>query len=173
MKKVSQSVDNQFQDYLSEALSALEQGASLRDFTDMGDETMETIYRTAYSLYQGNQYEKAQKVFRFLCLYDHLEKKYFMGLGACCQMLGQWQAAIESYHQAAILDLDDPYVPFHTGHCYVALKDFAKAADSYRAAHYFAEKKPETHKLAAQAKLAEASMLKKQSELEEQASMEV
>ena len=105
-------------------------GGTFKELKDMSDDSMEAIYSVAYNLYQGGKYEEAQKVFQFLCFYDHFNRKYFMGLGACQQMMKQYEQAIEIFSFATILDSDDPRPMLYIGDCNMALgeKDKAKAA---------------------------------------------
>ncbi|WDE09411.1 SycD/LcrH family type III secretion system chaperone [Thalassomonas haliotis] len=114
-------------------------GGALRELKSLDENTMEAIYYVAYNLYQNSKYEDALKVFKFLGLFDHLEKKYLMGIGSCQQMLQQYKDAINSYSMAALLDIKDPTPPLHAAECYLALGDFEKAASGFTAALEFAD----------------------------------
>ncbi len=105
-------------------------GGTLRELKDMSDDSMEAIYSVAYNLYQSGKYDEAQKIFQFLCFYDHLNRKYFMGLGACQQMMKKYEQAIEIFSFASLLDSDDPRPILYMGDCHLAMgnKDNAKAA---------------------------------------------
>ncbi|WDD96600.1 MULTISPECIES: SycD/LcrH family type III secretion system chaperone [Thalassomonas] len=113
-------------------------GGALRELKNVDEKTMEAIYYVAYNLYQNAKYEDALKVFKFLGLYDHLEKKYLMGIGGCQQMLQQYKDAINSYSMAALLDISNPLPPLHAAECYLALGDFENAASGFSAALEFA-----------------------------------
>lgn len=105
-------------------------GGTFKDLKNMSDDAMEAIYSVAYNLYQGGKYEEARKVFQFLCFYDHFNRKYFMGLGACQQMMKEYENAIEIFSFATILDSDDPRPMLYIGDCHLAMgnKDEAKTA---------------------------------------------
>ena len=105
-------------------------GGAFKDLNNMSDDAMEAIYSVAYNLYQGGKYEEATKVFQFLCFYDHFNRKYFLGLGACQQMQKQYDNAIEIFSFATILDSDDPRPMMYIGDCHLAKgdKDNARAA---------------------------------------------
>jgi len=118
----------------------LGKGGSLRELKNIDDKTMEAIYYVAYNLYQNGKYDDALKVFKFLGLYDHLEKKYLMGIGGCQQMLQQYKDAINSYSLVALLDITNPLPPLHAAECYLALGDFENATSGFTAALEFAEK---------------------------------
>lgn len=106
-------------------------GGTFKDMKDLSDDAMEAIYSVAYNLYQGGKYEEAQKVFQFLCFYDHFNRKYYMGLGACQQMQKQYDNAIEIFSFATVLDSDDPRPMICIGDCHLAKGDKEKARMSY------------------------------------------
>ncbi|MGI9275660.1 MAG: SycD/LcrH family type III secretion system chaperone [Endozoicomonas sp.] len=109
-------------------------GGTFKDLKNMSDDAMEAIYSVAYNLYQGGKYEEAQKVFQFLCFYDHFNRKYFMGLGACQQMMKEYENAIEVFTFATVLDTDDPRPMIYIGDCHLAMGDKEKARMSYETA---------------------------------------
>lgn len=109
-------------------------GKTIRELKGMTREEMEAVYNVAYNVYSGGDYEKAQKIFQFLCFFDHLEKKYWLGLGSCRQMLKRYQEAIEAYTFAMLLDSDDPHPPFYAADCHIALGDREAAISGLTAA---------------------------------------
>ncbi|WP_236631464.1 SycD/LcrH family type III secretion system chaperone [Endozoicomonas numazuensis] len=109
-------------------------GGTFKDLKNMSDDAMEAIYSVAYNLYQGGKYEEAQKVFQFLCFYDHFNRKYFMGLGACQQMMKEYDNAIEIFTFATVLDSDDPRPMIYIADCHLAMGDKEKAKMSYETA---------------------------------------
>ena len=110
------------------------QGGTFKDLKNMSDDAMEAIYSVAYNLYQGGKYEEAQKVFQFLCFYDHFNRKYFMGLGACQQMMKDYGNAIEIFSFATILDSDDPKPMLYIGDCHLAMGGNDEARQAYETA---------------------------------------
>lgn len=117
-----------------------EKGGTFKDIKGLSDETMEAVYGVAFNLYSHGKYEDAEKIFRFLGFFDHLNKKYFMGLGACRQMLKKYQEAIESYTFASMLDADDPLPPLHAGECHLATGNLEAAESGFYAAVNWATK---------------------------------
>jgi len=115
-------------------------GGTFKDIKDMSDDAMEAIYSVAYNLYQGGKYEEAQKVFQFLCFYDHFNRKYFMGLGACQQMQKSYDNAIEIFSFATILDSDDPRPMIYIGDCHLAKGDKEKAKLAYETSIEWSDK---------------------------------
>ncbi len=120
----SANLDNQLLDFFGN-------GGTFKDLKDMSDDAMEAIYSVAYNLYQGGKYLEAQKVFQFLCFYDHFNRKYFLGLGACQQMLKQYDKAIEIFSFTTILDSDDPRPMLYIGDCHMAKGDKDSARIAY------------------------------------------
>jgi type III secretion system low calcium response chaperone LcrH/SycD len=104
-------------------------GNTLKSLKGVDDTTMNAIYSVAYNLYNSGKYEEAHKVFQFLCFFDHFQKKYWMGLGACRQMLKLYQEAVAAYSFAALLDINDPKPPLHAADCFLAMGN-REAAES-------------------------------------------
>jgi type III secretion system low calcium response chaperone LcrH/SycD len=90
-------------------------------------EEMEAIYGLGYGFYTAGQHREALDIFRFLCLHRHLEPKYWLGLGAVNQMLGDYGTAVQSYAVCGLLDPTDPQVSLRAAECFIALGD-AKSA---------------------------------------------
>ncbi|WP_257266651.1 SycD/LcrH family type III secretion system chaperone [Endozoicomonas sp. ONNA2] len=128
------------------------EGGTFKDLKNMSDDAMEAIYSVAYNLYQGGKYEEATKVFQFLCFYDHFNRKYFLGLGACQQMLKQYDSAIEIFSFATLLDSDDPRPMMYIGDCHMAKGDRENARISYETSIDWANDSPEYAKDLARAK---------------------
>ena len=120
-------VDDQVFDFFSK-------GGTFKDLKNMSEDAMEAIYSVAYSLYQSGKYDESLKIFQFLCFYDHFNKKYFMGLGACQQMLKNYESALEIFTFATVLDSEDPRPMVYLGDCHLALGDKEKARHSYETA---------------------------------------
>lgn len=129
----------------------LTSGVPLKTIQGVNDDVMETIYATAFNLYQGKNITKATKLFQFLCVYDHLEFKYFLGLAACMQAKKSYVEACQLYSYAALLELEDPRPPYHGGICYLAQGDFEKAESGFLAAVQWAEKSGHYPKILADA----------------------
>ena len=87
-----------------EVFEFFSQGGTFKDLKNISGDAMEAIYSVAYSLYQSAKYKESLKIFQFLCFYDHFNKKYFMGLGACQQMLKNYDSALEIFTFVTVLD---------------------------------------------------------------------
>ena len=109
------------------------QGATFKELKGFTDGEMEAIYSVAYSLFQHGKSEDAEKVFRFLCFFDHLEKKFWLGLGASRKALGLHAGAVDAFGMSAILDLGDPRPAMQAAECHVALGNRQEAIGALRA----------------------------------------
>ena len=78
--------------------------ARLMDVLQIPKQHMEVLYATAYSLYERDKYQEAQKIFLLLCTYDPIEVKYWEGLGATQKLLKQYKEASASYFILTQLD---------------------------------------------------------------------
>ena len=131
---------------IAEAMTAItEQGATLADLKGFTRKHLEALYTVGFNAYNSGNYKQALKVFQFLCLYDHLEKKYWMALGACRQLMKQYKDAVDVYTYAWSLDMDDPTAALHAADCHIALGDRDAAISGLRFAAKNSVDKPELH----------------------------
>ncbi|MCX4024667.1 SycD/LcrH family type III secretion system chaperone [Endozoicomonas sp. SM1973] len=122
-------------------------GGAIRDLRAISDESIEAMYSMAYSLYESGKYQDAHKVFQFLCYLDHYQSKYFIGLGACRQMMKQYQLAIDAFSYASVLDANDPRPPFYGAECHLALGNLKEAESGFTAAIHWANENQEYQSL--------------------------
>lgn len=106
-------------------------GGTFGMLQNISKEQIEQIYTVAYYQYDSGDYISAQKTFQMLCILDHFQGRFFLGLGACSQQLKQYQSAIESYQSAAVIDLEDPRPIFYLGECYLQIKDLSNAKQCF------------------------------------------
>lgn len=95
-----------------ELLSFLEEGGTLKMLHDVSADTIEHIYAVGYNFFQSGKIEQAAKVFQLLSMLDHYQARFFIGLGAARQELGEYLQAIDAYSYAALVDINDPRPPF-------------------------------------------------------------
>ena len=118
---------NEFQEKAMEVLAG---GGTLADLRGLGEQDIETIYSIGFNFYNQAKYEQAEPMFQFACLYSHLERRYWMALGNCRQMLKNYQGAIDSYGFAFMLDPKDPWPCIQTAVCYLAQGNKELAGES-------------------------------------------
>lgn len=112
--------------------------ATVRELKGITDAEMEAVYSLGFNFYQTGNIENAEKVFKFLVLFDHFEPKYWIGLGAVLQLKKAFDGAITAYAYASFLDIHDPKPQYHAAECYLAKGDRANALSALAALEAFA-----------------------------------
>ncbi|EIA1342525.1 SycD/LcrH family type III secretion system chaperone VcrH [Vibrio parahaemolyticus] len=117
-----------------ELLSFLEEGGTLKMLHDVSADTIEHIYVVGYNFFQSGKIEQAAKVFQLLSMLDHYQARFFIGLGAARQELGEYLQAIDAYSYAALVDINDPRPPFHSAECHLKLEQLTEAESGFYSA---------------------------------------
>ncbi|MCR9885475.1 SycD/LcrH family type III secretion system chaperone VcrH [Vibrio alginolyticus] len=117
-----------------ELLSFLEEGGTLKMLHDVSQDTIEHIYAVGYNFFQLGKIEQAAKVFQLLSMLDHYQARFFIGLGAALQELGEYLQAIDAYSYAALVDVNDPRPPFHSAECHLKLEQLTEAESGFYSA---------------------------------------
>jgi type III secretion system low calcium response chaperone LcrH/SycD len=104
--------------------------ATLGELKGISHEELEAVYSLGFTHYRTGRYEDAAKLFQFLVLFDHLNPKYWLALGAVQQVARDYKGAIASYGYASFLDLENPKPQFHAAECFLALGDRENAASA-------------------------------------------
>lgn len=89
-------------------------------FPKLSTEDLAALYAVGHEFYRNGKYVDALPFFRFLTLAEPLDRKLWIGLGACYQMLKEYPGAIEAYSVAALADPQDPDVHWHAANCFFA-----------------------------------------------------
>ncbi|APU73939.1 CesD/SycD/LcrH family type III secretion system chaperone [Vibrio parahaemolyticus] len=132
MTKTNASDPSQMQ--AEELLSFLEEGGTLKMLHDVSADTIEHIYAVGYNFFQSGKIEQAAKVFQLLSMLDHYQARFFIGLGAARQELGEYLQAIDAYSYAALVDINDPRPPFHSAECHLKLEQLTEAESGFYSA---------------------------------------
>ncbi len=117
-----------------ELLSFLEEGGTLKMLHDVSADTIEHIYAVGYNFFQSGKIEQAAKVFQLLSMLDHYQARFFIGLGAARQELGEYLQAIDAYSYAALVDINDPRPPFHSAECHLKWEQLTEAESGFYSA---------------------------------------
>lgn len=137
-------------------------GLKPKDFLGLTDENMEAIYGVAYNFYQGGKYEEAHRFFQLLCTCDLSQTKYWMGLGACRQMMKEYEPAILAYAFASVVEDDiNPTALYSAGECFLALDIIDRAEAAMDAVVSVAEDKKQYEDLVKKAKAIKEILVKK------------
>lgn len=118
-------------------------GATLGELKGITVNELDAVYQMGYGFYQTGRYDDADKVFRFLVLFDHLEPKYWTGLGAVQQVKKLYGDAVTSYGYASFLDLDNPKPQYFAAQCFLALGDKDNALSALAALEAYSPKESE------------------------------
>jgi len=111
----------------------IKENATLKQLKGVSNEELEAVYALAFGYYRTGKYDEALKLFQFLVLFDHLNAKFWMGLGAVQQVLKDYQNAVVSYGYCSFLKLDNPKPQLHAAECFLAMGDKRNAASSLEA----------------------------------------
>ena len=123
------------------AANSIMNGEPLKIAKGIDDAQLNAVYSLAFSYYSTGRYDDALKLFKFLVMFDHLNQKFWTGLGSTHQMLKNYDEAIAAYAQAAILDLENPKPMYYAAICHIAKGDKVSAASAIRAIEMFCTKK--------------------------------
>ena len=108
----------------------IEKRLTLKQMKGITNAELEAVYTLAFSYYRTGKFEEALKLFQFLVMFDHLNAKYWMGLGAVQQVLKDYPHAVLSYGYCSFLKLDNPKPQLHAAECFLAMGDKVKAASA-------------------------------------------
>lgn len=121
------NLDNLTPEMIEETAQSFINLGTLRDLKGITDEEMEAIYSMGFSFYNTGRYDDAEKVFKFLVMFDHLSQKYWIGLGAVNQVKKDYEKAITCYGYGSFLNLDNPKPQYLAAECFMALGDKVNA----------------------------------------------
>ncbi len=121
----------------------VEDVTTVRDMKGITDGEMEAVYSLGFNFYNTGRYDEAEKVFKSLVFFDHMNPKYWMGMGALQQVRKNYDGAITSYGFASFLDLHDPKPQYHAAECFLAKGDYENAQSALEALKKYAPKETE------------------------------
>ena len=129
---------------VADTVIGLMQGTvQFKDVQGFSDENMEALYTVAYNAVQAGLFEKAEKLFRFLALFDNSQEKYWNGLGISLFNQSNYDGALQAYSMATLLNVDDPLAPMRLAECHLALGDIETAVGTLEVALEIAGDNPE------------------------------
>lgn len=127
-------------------IEGLARGATVGDIAGLSSEALEAGYGIAYNLYNTGQYGDAEKLFSALCIYDHNDVRFWMGLAGSRQAIDNLEGAIDAYNMASVAGaLSDPTPSVQAGLCYLKLGDPENAAALFDAALEFGQPDDAAH----------------------------
>lgn len=112
---------------IQEVFSAIADFTTVRELKGISDREIESIYAMGVDFYRGGNYADAEKIFRFLTVFEHTSSKYWTAMGSVQQVQGRYDAAIKAYQMASFLDLHNPKPMYYAAECFVKVGDLDNA----------------------------------------------
>ena len=128
---------------IEEAAKKFLNGSTIKELKGIKNEELEAVYSLAFNFYRSGKFDEAEKLFNFLALFDHLNPKFWMGVGAVRQVKKDYAGAVQAYGYASFLDLKNPKPQIHAAECFLAMGDKRNAASSLEALDMFCPKDTE------------------------------
>ncbi len=94
----------------------------------------EALYGTAFAFYEVGSYAKGAQLFTQLLLSDPFASRYWKGLAACRQLMGEYTASLHAWGLLALLQDGDPLPHFHAAECLLSLNEDQEAFKALDAA---------------------------------------
>lgn len=116
------------------------QGATIKELKGITNNELEAVYSLAFNYYRTGKFDEAEKLFNFLAFFDHLNPKFWVGVGAVRQVKKDFSGAVQAYGYASFLDLSNPKPQLHAAECFLAMGDKRNAASSLEALDRFCPK---------------------------------
>ena len=154
-KKVREKLKNK--KLLKKELAA---GKTAQEILGFSDETMIKFYKAANRLFENRRFSDAANAFLFLVTLNSYNHDYWLGLGMATQMCGDYDAAVDAYEMAAIINIESPIPYFYLAKCLFAMHDRESALQALELALEYANDMPEYEELKKQALAAQAILRK-------------
>lgn len=117
-------------------------GETLVDMGDIGPKELEAVYAMGHSLFGARKYDKAAALFRFLAMAEHNNPRWWFALGVTEQHGGRFEAAVNAFAMATLLDVEDPRPQAQAGYCLLALDKVKEARSALEGALIVCENAP-------------------------------
>jgi type III secretion system low calcium response chaperone LcrH/SycD len=110
---------------------------------NVSDEVLSQYYSAAREYLDEENFPGARDTFLFLTFLNPAVSNFWIGLGVAEQSQGAYQKAVDAYKMGEIVDPDNPTIHANSCQCYMALKDDAKADESFEKSMTACGDKPE------------------------------
>jgi type III secretion system low calcium response chaperone LcrH/SycD len=97
----------------------------------LNKQEQEALYATAYGYYGQARYLEALQIFATLLREDLAEARYFKGIAACYQMLGDHENAAAYFGFTYFLNPRDPSSVCHIAQCLLAIGHVEDAREAF------------------------------------------
>lgn len=133
-------------------LAFLAKGGSMKELRGIDQKQLEAMYRIAYGRYDSGLYNDSLLIFRHLCLLDHSEYRFFLGLGVTQVALKQYAQAAATLSHAEKLDPSDPRASLSMAGCFIEMKKLPLARQALKVTMLRAKKSDQWQQELAKAK---------------------
>ncbi len=113
----------------TKAIGTLYRGVTIAQYKGMSNKLLEGIYTLGHQHYKQQNFKLASKIFRYLCIHDHLESRFMAALGACEYHNGDYQSAQYVLENALSLNNNQPSAYLNLALSYIAQKKKAEAVE--------------------------------------------
>lgn len=119
---------------------------SLKNYLQISEKTIESLYRAAKHIYSQKHFEEAAKAFSVLTAIDPNEYIFWHALGNCEYFCARYQPALLAYALAIQANPNDYTSQVFSAHCYEAIHDIDNALSSLDSALFITSHDKEKHK---------------------------
>ncbi len=131
------------EEHFKEVFTAIADFTTVRELKGISDKEIESIYAMGVDFYRAGNYADAEKIFRFLTVFEHTSSKYWTAMGSVQQVQGRLAEAIKAYQMATFFDLHNPKPMFYAAECFVKAGDFDNARKALASLAQYAPKDTE------------------------------
>ena len=124
---MAEQLANVSDEQIQEVFSAIADFTTVRELKGISDREIESIYAMGVDYYRAGNYADAEKIFRFLTVFEHTSSKYWTAMGSVQQVQGRYDAAIKAYQMASFFDLHNPKPMYYAAECFVKTGDLDNA----------------------------------------------
>ena len=115
---------------INDVIEGFAAGKTVAEMRGLGPDDVEAIYSMGYTYYQVGKLDEAENAFRFACLLDHLDGKYWLALGAVLQTKRQYAEAVKVYANMLVTDMKEPRAYYRIAECKLAQGNRTEALEA-------------------------------------------
>lgn len=93
--------------------AALDAGKPLASFLGLSPQLLEVLYGRAFAFFDAGHVDRAEAMFRSLCILDGQRADHWMGLGICARLRDDLDSALVAFSMASTLRSDWAVPHFH------------------------------------------------------------
>ncbi len=101
---------------------------------DLKQEDIDTLYQLGFGLYQNNEFERAESIFRKIVVAKPLSLKYWNSFAISLQLSKKYEEALLPWSMLCILDDTDPVYHIRAAECLFSLGNRKKALTALESA---------------------------------------